>query len=205
MSDGSRNPSEDSSASGGLSAAAFGEVFEAFRAYLLAVADRELDADLRAKGGASDIVQETFMEAHREITQFHGTSDEELRAWLRRLLLNNVSNFRRRYQETEKRATGREVAVESFGSSGNWGAALSTDSATPSVNMMIQERDVALERAMERLPADYREIIHFRYRDELPFEEIAVRMNRSNDAVRQLWCRAIERLEKELGSSTESG
>ena len=100
MSDGSRNPSEDSSASGALSAAAFGEVFEACRAYLLAVADRELDADLRAKGGASDIVQETFMEAHRDITQFHGTSDEELRAWLRRLLLNNVSNFRRRYQSS---------------------------------------------------------------------------------------------------------
>src|SRR5262249_45736682 len=39
---------------------------EAYRGYLLVLAQRELDPDLRAKGGASDLVQETFLEAQRD-------------------------------------------------------------------------------------------------------------------------------------------
>ncbi|MDB5386008.1 MAG: sigW 16 [Planctomycetaceae bacterium] len=201
MSEKSNETSQETPIERGRTRDALGEALEACRAYLLAVADRELDEDLRNKGGASDIVQETFLEAHRDIAQFQGSSDDELRAWLRRLLLNNVSNFRRHYRDTDKRATGREVPVNSFGSSGDWRDALAADSLTPSMHLMNQERDIALERAIQRLPEDYREIILHRYRDELPFEEIAIRMNRSNDAVRKLWCRAIERLEQELGSS----
>ena len=47
-----------------------------------------------------------------DFAQFNGSSEEELRAWLRRLLLNNVQNFSRRYRTTRKRAIGREVAIE---------------------------------------------------------------------------------------------
>src|SRR5262245_22320921 len=39
---------------------ALGAALEACRLYLLGIADRELDGELRAKGGASDLVQETF-------------------------------------------------------------------------------------------------------------------------------------------------
>ena len=78
---------------------ALGQVLETFRSYLLLVADRELDAELRAKGGASDLVQDTFLEAQRDFDCFHGNSADELRAWLRRLLLNNVANFTRQYRQ----------------------------------------------------------------------------------------------------------
>src|SRR5262245_12037270 len=90
---------------------AVGEALEACRAYLLAVAQRELDDDLKAKGGASDLVQDTFLEAHRKFDHFHGDVEVELRAWLRRLLLNNLADFRRFYREAEKRDTGREVPL----------------------------------------------------------------------------------------------
>src|SRR5690348_7072097 len=88
---------------------ALGQVLEVFRGYLLLIADRELDPRLRAKGGASDLVQETFLEAQRDFVGFHGDSAEELRAWLRRLLLNNLANFTRQYRERAKRDVGREV------------------------------------------------------------------------------------------------
>src|SRR4051794_37421346 len=79
---------------------ALGQLLEAWRGYLLVVAQRELDPDLRAKGGASDLVQETFLEAQRDFPRFHGDSEAELLAWLRRLLLNNVANFTRSYRGT---------------------------------------------------------------------------------------------------------
>src|SRR5262245_6155605 len=96
---------------------ALGQVLETFRGYLLLVADRELDPELRAKGGASDLVQDTFLEARRDFAGFHGSSEEELRAWLRRVLLNNVANFTRQYRQRAKREVAREVSLEAGGSS----------------------------------------------------------------------------------------
>src|SRR5215471_5317922 len=76
---------------------ALGEALEACRAYLLHVAEHELETGLRAKGGASDLVQQTFMEAQQDFSRFAGTSEAELLAWLRRMLLNNIANFRRQW------------------------------------------------------------------------------------------------------------
>src|ERR687883_158141 len=82
---------------------ALGRVLEACRGYLLLVAERELAPDLRPKGGASDLVQQTFLEAQRDFARFRGDSEEELLAWLRRLLLHNVADFSRRFHGTGKR------------------------------------------------------------------------------------------------------
>src|SRR5436309_13462494 len=86
---------------------ALGQVLEACRGYLLLIAQQELDPELRAKGGASDLVQETFVKAHRHFAHFQGDSDVELRAWLRRLLLNNLADFRALYREAGKRQVAR--------------------------------------------------------------------------------------------------
>ena len=79
---------------------AIGGALEACRGYLLGIAERELDADLRAKGGASDLVQDTFLEAQRDFAGFRGETQADLLAWLRRLLLNNLANFARTYRQT---------------------------------------------------------------------------------------------------------
>src|SRR5262245_40328741 len=44
---------------------ALGRVLDSCRGYLLMIARQELDAGLQAKGGASDLVQETFVDAQR--------------------------------------------------------------------------------------------------------------------------------------------
>src|SRR5205809_5640398 len=62
-----------------------GWALESCRGYLLAIADGELPPELRAKGSASDLVQQTFLEAQRDLPHFHGESEDEWRAWLRRL------------------------------------------------------------------------------------------------------------------------
>ena len=79
------------------SSEAFGKLFDVCHGYLLLVARGEFDIELQAKGGTSDVVQDTFLEAQRDFAAFHGTTEKELLAWLRRLLLNNLSNFSRRF------------------------------------------------------------------------------------------------------------
>ena len=65
-----------------VSTADLGTAFESYRDYLLAIANQKIDPALRTKGGASDIVQETFLEAQRDIGQFTGSTGAELKAWL---------------------------------------------------------------------------------------------------------------------------
>ena len=173
------------------------------RVYLLMVAERELDPMLRAKGGASDIVQQTFMEAQRDFRQFHGTSGPELRAWLRRLLLNNLANFRRGFVGTAKRQAHREIAIDAGAPDDtppqDW---LASDVPTPSRELMADEKQQALYAALAQLPEDYRQVLLLRYQQEMPFEEIAQKMGRTSNAVRKLWSRAIERLQEVMEATT---
>src|SRR5262245_35817270 len=83
---------------------ALGQALEACRRYLMLVAQRKLPPDLRTKGSASDLVQQTFLEAYRDFAQFHGTTEDELLAWLRQLLLHQVGKFARQYRGTAKRS-----------------------------------------------------------------------------------------------------
>ena len=133
---------------------ALGWSMEAHRHYLLAVAERQLDPDLRAKGGASDLVQETFLEAQRDFARFQGSSPDELRAWLRQVLLHNVGAFTHRFRGTTKRAVGREVALAAGGSSADLGPDLAGSTLTPSGVAIEHEQAVALRRALDRLPEE---------------------------------------------------
>src|SRR5262249_2490579 len=67
--------------------------------------------DLTAKGGASDLVQETFLGAFRDFDEFHGHSRSELLAWLRTILRNHLAVTRRRYRDTLKRKVSREISL----------------------------------------------------------------------------------------------
>ena len=89
---------------------AVGQVLEACRAYLLLIAREQLEPALQAKGSASDLVQQTFLEAQKDLPRFQGSSPEALLGWMRRLLLNNLSNFRRDFHRDKRRAS-REVSL----------------------------------------------------------------------------------------------
>jgi RNA polymerase sigma-70 factor (ECF subfamily) len=173
---------------------ALGRALEDCRRYLLAIAERQLDPDLRSKGGASDLVQETFLEAQRDFARFQGSSPDELRAWLRQVLLHNVGAFTHRFRGTTKRAVGREVALAAGGSSADLGPDLAGSTLTPSGVAIEHEQAVALRRALDRLPEEYRRMVVPRFEEGRSFEEIGRLTGRSPDAARKVWSRAMERL-----------
>src|SRR5690348_12194832 len=109
---------------------ALGQALEACRGYLLLIAQRELSPELLAKGGASDLVQETLLDAFQAFGRFHGDSEEQLRQWLRRLLLNNLLDFSRQFRDTAKRQLGRESPLNDGGSSAD-GVQLRSPSPSP--------------------------------------------------------------------------
>src|SRR5262245_57488511 len=86
--------------------------FEDCRPYLLLVARGVMGPRLRVKLDASDIVQETFLEAQRHLGRFRGKTPTEFRAWLREILLCRLASAQRTYLGTKKRAVGREVSLD---------------------------------------------------------------------------------------------
>ena len=89
------------------------QLFALCRSYLGIVARSQVETWLRAKVDASDLVQETMLEAFRDFERFGGNSEQEWLAWLRRILAHNVADFVRRYRGTAKRPARREVPIRS--------------------------------------------------------------------------------------------
>ena len=174
---------------------ALGDALEACRDYLLHVAVRELAPDVRPKVGASDLVQETLLEAHRGFDQFRGQTGADLLRWLREILRNNLSNAVRRYLATAKRQADREVRLAG-GAAEDAGPA--APSPSPSAEAAAGEERAAVLRALDRLPEDQRRVIVLRNFDGLPFDAVAARMGRTAGAARRLWARAVCRLQREI-------
>ena len=177
---------------------ALGRLFADCRGYLLRVAHGELDTSIQAKGGASDIVQETFLEAQRDFGRFEGHSEQELLNWLRHRVRYKASKFRRSFQETAKRAAAREVSIDAGASSSVACPEIAAVQPSPIERVLEDERDQRIDAAVERLPADYKRVIDLRYRESLSFDEIGRLLGRSENSARKLWRRAIERLEHNL-------
>jgi len=185
-------------------APSFDQVTERCRAYLLHVAARELGEDLRGKVGASDLVQETLLEARETFDRFRGQTEEELLGWLRQILLHKLAHAGRHYRGTAKRNIAREVSLEAPDVSGQVAYDLADGSATPSKQMMAEERVVVLRQAIGRLSPAHRQVILLRSVEQRPFDQIGLIMQRSEKAVCKLWARAVEALRQELGATHDS-
>ena len=169
-----------------------------YRNLLLWTAIQSMNSDLLTKAGASDVVQETMLEAVRDFANFCGSSDEQWQAWLRQILANNLANFDRQYQQTSKRAMGREQSIDDQSAVRRDAESIVQREPMPDVQVIEKERAEAVRSAMVSLPEDYREILNLRYQNQLGFAEIAVRMSRSENAARKLWARALHSLQSQM-------
>src|SRR5271166_149575 len=82
---------------------ALGQLLELYRGYLALLARLQIGRRLQGKVDAADLVQDTFLEAHRHFAQFRGTSEAELVCWLRQILAGLLANLLRRYLGTRRR------------------------------------------------------------------------------------------------------
>ncbi len=184
-------------------AESLGQLYERCRRYLLLIANQELDSELRAKLGPSDLVQETLLAAQRGFGRFEGRTDAELRAWLRRILLNQVSGSIHHYG-VAKRDVRRERELEEILHDQRYAAYLADDCETPSKGVIESERREALAIALRQLPKHYRQALISRNFDGQSFVEIGLDMDLTEAAARKLWLRAISALRKALETGHDS-
>ncbi len=184
--------------------AARGRLLEAYRSYLTFLARVQLGRRLQGKVDPSDLVQEAFLEAHRDFRQFSGQTEAELLAWLRRVLANNLADQVRRYRGTRQRdpRLERRLADELDQSSQALERGLMTQDKSPGHRASQREDTLRLAAAMEQLPVDYRDVLLLRHFRGLTFPEIARRLGKTLDGVKNTWLRGLSRLRRTLEEKT---
>jgi RNA polymerase sigma-70 factor (ECF subfamily) len=173
---------------------ALGCLLDGCRKYLLLVANESLDSDLRPKGGASDLVQDTFIEAQRGFVQFKGTSEGELLAWLKAILAHRLANNVRRYA-TDKRDVDREILLDL---DAGWRPANDKPGNDPAWATIDRDEQARLAAAIARLPEPLRMVIEMRTWQGKSFPEIGAHLGKTSEAARKQWGRAVRRLQQEL-------
>ena len=170
-----------------------------FRSYLLLLARIRLDRKLQGKLDASDIVQQTMMEAHQAVASFRGEDVAAQAAWLRQILARNVANAVRDLTR-EKRDVNRERAIyagidESAARLEGW---LAGDQSSPSQQAQRNERALLLAEAIANLHEQQRDAVIARHFHGDSLADIAEQLNSTTAAVTGLLHRGLKNLRKAL-------
>ena len=171
--------------------------------YLNSLSRGHLDDRIGIRVSASDIVQDTLLEAHRDFGKFSGTTIEEFTGWLRRILFNNLATAIEKHVLADKRDVRKQRSIDQetgFTDHSNARLAryLQQDATSPSTPMQRDESLGQLLTAINQLPPDYQEVIRMRHFDDLSFSQISEKLGRKSGAVRMMWVRAVEKLRSVL-------
>jgi RNA polymerase sigma-70 factor (ECF subfamily) len=175
-----------------------------YRDYLLLLARVQINPRLRAKIDPSDVVQETLLKAHRSREQFRGGTEQQLAAWLRKILAHTLSNavrsVGRRGGEFERSLEG--TLEQSSARLELW---LSDGQLAPEEIAAHNEQLLRLAGALARLPDDQRCALEMKHLRGCSVAEICEEMGRSKASVVGLLIRGMRRLRVLLSDPRPGG
>jgi RNA polymerase sigma-70 factor (ECF subfamily) len=178
---------------------ALGRLLEAQRATLRRLAERQLDGRVAVRVDASDIIQQTFLEAHRSFPQFAGRDARDLAAWLRGILDHKAAGAVRDHARLQKRDVRRERPVDDCrGDSAPGKQELEAGHSSPSQKAVRREEEERLTEALAALPEDQREAVRLRHLEGRPLDEIARRLGRTAAATAGLIKRGMQALRRRM-------
>ncbi len=166
-----------------------GEIIVRLRGYLLLIANGQMRGSLQAKFGASDIVQNSLLDAYAGIDEFSGTTEAEMRAWLKQIVLHNFIDEKRRYTQTQSRSIDRERPLDSLVASLPAGV---FESGRKKMRQAEQLQQFAA--AVERLSPRQQRVIEGRRRFGYSYKQIADQLGITEAAAKTLGSRAIRQL-----------
>jgi RNA polymerase sigma-70 factor (subfamily 1) len=175
------------------STSALGRALNACRPRLLRAARRAVAHRLRPVVGASDIVQDTFVNATRAFRVFRGRRASEFVNWLHRILANKLAEVARRGKPQNDLA---QVPLDD--SLEPWRYQSPESPGSPSSIVGSQEFTAMIVAGLARLPDRYQQVLHLRFSEGLSFPQIGERLSLTEDGARMLFSRAVKRLRKKM-------
>jgi RNA polymerase sigma-70 factor, ECF subfamily len=171
---------------------ALGRALSVCRPGLLLAAQKAISPRLRRVFGASDIVQDTFVNATRGFASFRGQRASEFVNWLGKILSNRLSQIVRRYG----RGANGNAAVMNRGATVD--GRRCDEEPSPSGVAEIEELARLVQIGLSRLCERDQQILHLRLGDGLKFAQIGEGLGISANGARLSFLRATQRLRAQL-------
>jgi RNA polymerase sigma-70 factor (ECF subfamily) len=177
-------------------------LFERHLPLLRAKARARLPRVLRAKVAESDVIQDAWLAAFLDVAKFEDRGDGSFGKWLRGILEHKIGHEIGRHVEAGKRDARREQRMQT-GSADGFGAA--PDQPSPSEEAVSAEEQEILRAAVASLPGDYATVIRLVHVEGLTLVDAGARMDRSADAARKLYGRALAAMAQKLRGASDTG
>lgn len=186
-----------------------GRLFESHRRRLLKMIHLRMDPRLRERVGASDVLQDAYMEISARVGDYLADPRMPFFLWLRFVTAQRLVALYRHHAIAKMRDVRRQVPIEPApfpnASSVVMAHALAESRTSPSGNAMREEARRQVEEALDRMsPAD-REVLALRHFEELSNVEAAAELGIQESAASKRYLRAIKRLRKILADAGDTG
>lgn len=171
-----------------------------------------MDPRLAARIDASDVVQETFMQAASQLPQDLLERPLPFYPWLRQLAWQRLQRLHHRHVTAQRRSVTREQAASMMLSDSSivplaqriHRGATALSSPTPSAIASSVELQQRVRTALQELSEGDREILVLRFLEQLSPTEIAAVLDIAAGTVRVRQLRALQRLQTRLSVSDQN-
>lgn len=174
------------------------KLYEIYSERILGIVRLRMGSELRSKMQSMDLVQDALLCSFRDLGDFTYRNEGDFRRWLSHIVENRIrDNIRKLHRQ--KHDINKEVQLNGSSQSKNGTFVPGIEPAyttTPSKIISRKEDQEKLEKAMQRLNPEYREVILLAKIEGLSYKQIGEKIGKSPDAVRMLLVRALNTLSK---------
>jgi RNA polymerase sigma-70 factor (ECF subfamily) len=182
-------------------ASAVNTLLEQHRERLMRMVTIRMDPRVATRVDASDVVQDSLLEAHEKLEEYAKKRPLPFYPWLRQIAWQRIMHTHERHIHTEKRSVVREqIARMTLSNDSVFGLAehLADGGTSPSGGAMREELQRRVRAALDELSPRDGEVLVMRYLEHMSVSEISATLRISENAVRMRQLRALKKLRKTL-------
>lgn len=159
---------------------AVGRLYEAYAQAIFRYINYRVESDMVAE----DLTAEVFLRMVQGLPRYQDIG-APFGAWLYRIAATQIADHYRRNRRIVPEPVGENEA---------------SDDTDPLGKAAKNEEKMALRRALSALSEDYQTLLILRFMQQLPHNEVAVILNKSEASIRVMQHRALQALARELGA-----
>jgi len=177
---------------------ALATLFAGSRERLLRMVEFRMDARLRGRVEAEDVLQEAYLDAAKRMHHFSEDTPTSFFIWLRMVVTQTLIDVHRRHLGAEKRDAGREIRMRGAAFSQTTSFSLAANLlgrfTSPTHAARREEQAERLRATLDGMDPIDREVLALRHFEELTNSETAAELGIQQKAASIRYVRALRRL-----------
>ncbi len=174
-------------------------LFEQHRERLLRMVAVRMDPRVAQRLDASDVVQESLLEAHGKLVEYAETRPLPFYPWLRQIAWQRLMHAYERHVDAQRRSVTREqIAIAMLSDNSVQGLAerLMDTQTSPSGKVMRGELQRRVRDALANMPQRDGDLLVMRYLEHMSIRDIAATLQVTEHAVHMRQLRALQKLRR---------